>query len=95
MTLLEHEQFKKGFSGIIPDGKFCQLTIFNASVLDIDIHEADTSHDISIVDDKGNRHKVGHFKHAHYAWYIEGIVNAYRNGDLVHKDSLKAVSYED
>ncbi len=39
--------------------------------------EWDTSHDLSIIDSKGNRHRVGQFKHADWAQHVGELIEKY------------------
>ena len=54
----------------------------------------DSSHDISDVDDEGNRTKIAHFKHSDYASLVERLVNAFHNGDLMIKKTAKPIGGE-
>ena len=89
MTLDELKGFEQEFQNTIPEGKFQQLSHRVCRVIGVSPYSADTDTDMSIVNlETKQHHKVGSFNHEHYAGYVEKIINAYRNGDLVHKDSL-------
>lgn len=83
------EEFESNYDyNVIPQGVFMQYGLNKQIKLghSLDAAKMDTSHDMSIVN--GDEvHKFGHFQHAHYAGYVEDLLNAYRNGDLVWKEA--------
>jgi len=83
ITSLDWESFEKAFAEVIPKGEFTQFTLEKGATY----AQHDSTHDMSIVsktEDGGFEvSKVGTFTNSEYAGYIETIVNAYRDGDLV------------
>ena len=49
--------------------------------------EWDTSHDVSAITPDGARYRVATYRHANDAAFVDALVNAYRNGNLVWKDT--------
>ena len=50
----------------------------------------DTSHHVSTVNQHGRPYRLAEFTHADDAALSEALVNAYRSGDLVTREELKA-----
>lgn len=87
--------FERRFKSIIPEGEFCQFNPENAKKYGIKwtVINHDSSHDMSIVNQQTKEvQKFGHFKHADYADFVETLLNAYREGDLVWKDDCSCTS---
>ena len=85
---MEKKLFEECYKDVIPSGKLKQYKIHECKKNGHPLKMADTSHDVSIVEEGKEPYRFGTFHHAHYAGFVEDLVNAYRNGDLVWKSDV-------
>ena len=87
----------KALSDAATQGEWGQFSRFNGPWQDVAANMAtnqyvrvfDSSHDVSAMEGQVP-YRVAHFRHADTAAFVEALVNAYRSGDLIHRDDLDA-----
>lgn len=84
------QEFEETYKDVIPEGVFRQVKIQENLKNEFGKTVYDTSHDISIHNKETNTvTKFASAKHAHFAGFIEDVLNGLRNGDLVFKEDCQ------